>query len=637
MLERIRNNKKIVQIFLVLITLPFAFWGVESYVRNAESSAEVASVDGNKIYMQDLQAALREQQERLRPQLGAQFDPAIFNTPQMRRAVLDSLVNQRLLARHSTAVNLSVSDAELIRFISNIPALQDGGKFSSERYAALVAGQGMSKEAFEARLRQDLATQQLLLPIGEAGIPGQTSASRWMLGQLEQREIAELRLLPEAYVAQVKILPEAITAYYEANRKKFEVPEQLRAEYITLTQDALLEPTSVSAEDIKARYQSRLDSFKTAETRRASHILIGVKNDAPEAERKAGQAKAAALLAQLQKAPGDFARLAKESSQDPGSAAKGGDLDWFGRGMMVKPFEDAAFALKEGQTSALVQSDFGFHIIRITGIRPERVKPLDEVQAEITTELKREWVTKKYAEVAEAFGNTVYEQADSLKPAAEKWKLPIRQSEWMVNVTKTGGKLPPPFNNAKLATSLFGDDAIKNKRNSEAVEISPGNMVAARVLEHIPASLQPLESVRTAIEKRLIRDEALKLASQDGEEKLARLKKGEAADLKWSPSRSISRVAAQGMPPELLRTVFKADATTLPTHAGGELAGNGYVLFKISAVKPVEVGASDPRTKALSQQYARMVAEEEFSAWLATLREKYKVVVSNTQMESKEP
>jgi peptidyl-prolyl cis-trans isomerase D len=632
MLDFVRNNKKITQGFLALITLPFAFWGVESYVRNADVGAAVATVGSGKISRQEMQSALRDQQERLRTQLGGKVDPAMFETPQMRRAVLDSLVTQRLLAEQAQKSRLVVGNEQLVQFIAGVPSLQENGKFSKERYEALVAGQGMSKEMFEARLRQDMAMQQLMLPVTEAGITGQVAAARWFATQLEQRELAEVRLLPESYASQVKLAADAVSKFYEANRKQFEVPEQVRAEFLVLSRDALTAQAIVSDEEVKSYYASHADRYKAGETRRASHILLRLDKDAAEAQVKAVRAKADELLARVKKTPGDFAAVAKQNSQDPGSAEKGGDLDWFGRGAMVKAFEDTAFSLKEGQISEVVRSDFGFHIIRVTGVRPERIKPLEEVKVEIQAELKRESGTKKYSEAAEAFGNIVYEQADSLKPAAEKWKLETRQTPWLAK----GGKLPPPFDNPKLAAALFSDDGLKNKRNSEAVEVASGTLVSARVLEHKPAALQPLDAVKADIEKRLIRDESVILATKDGEAKLARLEKGEALDLKWSPARSVSRTATQGLSPDALRAVFKVDAGKLPAHTGVGFPGNGYALYRVTSVKAAEIGKDDPRSRALAQQYARFVSEEEFAAWMSTLKEKYPVEINKVLLESKE-
>lgn len=632
MFDIVRNNKKITQGFLALITLPFAFWGVDSYVRNADSGAGVATVGGSPISQPELQSAMREQQERMRAQLGGKLDPAMLETPQMRGAVLDSLVTQKLLAQQAQKARLMIGNEQLAQFIAGVPSLQENGRFSKERYEAVVAAQGMSKEMFEARLRQDMAMQQLMLPVSDAGIGSQAAAGRWLAIQLEQREIAQALLMPEAYAGQVKLAADAVQKYYDANRKQFEVPDQIRAEFLVLSRDALGAQTVVGDDEIKAYYQSHADRYRVGETRRASHILIPAAKNATEAEVKAAKAKADELLAKVKVNPGDFAKLARENSLDTVSAAKGGDLDWFGRGAMVKTFEDTAFALKEGQVSDVVRSDFGFHIIRLTGMRPEQVKPIVEVRAEIVAEIKREAGTKKYSEAAEAFGNMVYEQADSLKPAAEKLKLEMRQTQWLAR----GAKLPPPFDNKKMGDALFGDDALKNKRNTEAVEVASGTLVSARVLEHKPAALQPLEVVRGDIEKRLVREEAAKLAIKDGEAKLATLVKGEAVKLAWSAAQNVSRADAKGLSPEALRAVFKADVGKFPVHVGTGFPGNGYALYRISSVTAGEGGQDNQRGRALAQQYARFVAEEEFAAWMATLKESFPVVINKAALESKE-
>ncbi|TAN66348.1 MAG: peptidylprolyl isomerase, partial [Magnetospirillum sp.] len=539
---------------------------------------------------------------------------------------------QRLLALHANKSRLTVGDGQLVQFIASVPSLQEDGKFSTQRYKALVAAQGMSEQMFEARVRQDLAMQQAMVAVGDAAVAGQAAAERWLGAQLEEREISEAVLRPEPYADRVKVTDETIKAFYEANKKQFETPERLRAEYLVLDRQKLLEQAVVSDEEVKAWYRANADRYRQAEERRASHILIRADRNAAEAEIKAAQAKAASILAEVRKAPGDFAKLAKQHSRDPGSAEKGGDLDWIGRGMMVKPFEDATFALKEGQISDVVRSDFGFHIIRLTGVRPERSRPLEEVRGEIAAELKQQWAARKHAEIAEGFSNTVYEQADSLGPAAEKYKLAIQQSDWIAK----GAAVAEPFADAKLMAALFSDDSVKSKRNTEAVEVAPNVLVSARVLEHKPAALQPLEVVSAAIEKMLVRQEAAKLAARDGEEKLARLGKGENVGLAWGAARTVSRSFASNLPPEAVRAIFKADAAKLPSYAGVPVPG-GYALYRISQIKPHAVdGEEPPRARSVRKQYARTVAEEEFAAWLAVLRERYPVEINQAVLEAKD-
>ncbi len=633
MFEYIHNNRRIVQLFLALITLPFAFWGVESYVRGGDSGNEVASVGSSRISQQELQQALREQQDRMRQQFGREVPAEMLDNPEIRHAVLDTLVTRRVLALHAAKSHLSVDDVQLSETIQAVPDFQEDGKFSRQRYDAFVAAQNMSQAEFEQRLRQDISLQRSLAAVRDGSISGHAAADRWIAALQEERTVSEAQIKPEQFAAQVKLAADAAKTYYDANRKSFEVPEQLRAEYLTLSQDALAAQITVSEQEIASWYQTHADSFKQKEERRVSHILILAAKDAPEAAVKAAQAKAEDILAQLRKAPADFARLAKQYSQDPGSAAKGGELDWFSRGMMVKPFEEAAFTLKENEISGVVRSDFGFHIIKLLGVRAERVKPLEQVRAEIADDLKRQAAVKKYAELAESFSNTVYEQSDSLKPAVDKFKLIPQQSAWLAKGSTTNG----PLANPKLLAALFSDDAIKNKRNTEAVEVAPNTLVAARVLEYKPTAQLPFETVKPEIEKRLMREEAAKLAIKEGESRLARLGKGETLDLSWGAARSISRSNAPGFAPDALRAIFAADASKLPTYAGMTLPEGGYALYRIAQVKPyVASGEETPLVKKVRQQYARLVAEEELSAWLAALRLQYPVEINKAMLESKE-
>ncbi|MGE5467126.1 MAG: SurA N-terminal domain-containing protein [Ignavibacteria bacterium] len=626
MFEYVRNNPKLVQLFLALITLPFAFWGVESYVRNAGSGEDAATVGGSKITMQEFQRALREQQERLRPALGGR-DPAILDSPELRRSVIEGLVNQRLMAVHATKAKLVVSDDQLKQFIMSAPSLQVNGKFSPERYEMLVSQQGLSKEGFEARVRQDVAAQEAVGAIADAALPGRTAADRWISAQLEEREISEALLRPELYAGKVKLAPDAVKNYYEANRKQFELPEQVRAEFVVLSLDNVMRGVRVSPEEVRKVY------------------------DAAGGEKRAEEAKkkAESILAEVRKDPKRFADVARKYSEDPGSKDKGGDLGYFGRGMMVKPFEDAVFKMKVGDISGLVESDFGFHIIMLTGVRPgahgeERqashiliakpagAKSFESARGEIEAALRRDAAAKQFSELAEGFTNTVYEQSDSLKPAAEKYKLPIQTYDGWIS---KGGQALPPFANPKLNAAIFSEDAVKNKRNTEAIEVAPNTLVAAHVVEYKPASVQPLEAVAPAIEKALVRQEAAKLAVKDGEEKLAQLAKGEKVDLGWGAARVVARAYAPNMTPDAVRAVFSADAAHLPAYAGAA-APEGFALYRISQVKPyaAPAGAEEPpRAKALRDRYRQTVAEAELAAWLATLRQRYGVEINKAVFE----
>ncbi|MDR2000992.1 MAG: peptidylprolyl isomerase, partial [Zoogloeaceae bacterium] len=434
----------------------------------------------------------------------------------------------------------------------------------------------------------------------------------------------------ESFLKQVKLTPDAVNAYYDANTAKFQVPEQLRAEYLVLSHDRMTDQVSISEDEIKAWYAKH--PYRQAEERQASHILILVGAKAADEEVNAAQAKADEVLALAKKSPKDFAKLAKQHSQDSGSATQGGDLGWFGRGAMVKSFEDAVFSMKEGQVSDLVRSDFGFHIIKLTGIHAERSRPLDEVRNEIVATLKAQAAEKKYIEAAEGFTNTVYEQSDSLAPAAEKYKLTIQTSDWL----RKGAGAAGPLGNAKLMAALFSDDAIKEKRNTEAVQIAPKVLVSARVLEYKPATQQPLEMVAPTITAFLTHQEAAKLAAAEGEQKLDQLNNGGKVSVAWSKPRGMKKGMAGELPVQELNAIFRADAEKLPAYAGVS-SPNGYTLLRITKVKRFAAdGADTPQAGVLRNEYTKQIAGEELAAWLAVLREKYPVKINRTMLESKD-
>ena len=631
MFDAVRNNKRIVQGFLVLITLPFAFWGVDSYFRSAGGAGELASVGGSSISRQDFSQALRDQQERLRGQLGRDFNPAMLDTPEARQAMLDSLVTQRLLLLHAAKSGLTASDAQLIEVIGSIPALQEDGKFSKRRYEQALRAQGLSQAGFEAKLRQDLTLQQLVQAVSDTAVVSKAAAERIVAIQLEERLVSEVAIRPEQYAAQVKISTESVKEYYEKNRNQFEIPQQIRAEYVVLSREALAEQITVSPDEIKSAYDKNARNYETQEERRASHILIQSPADAPEAEQKAARARIDAIYQQVKKNPADFAKLAKEHSQDPGSAQKGGDLGYFQRGAMVKAFEDAVFSLKENQVSDVVRSEFGYHIIRLTGIKAGKVRSLDEARETIAAELKAQAAGRKFAEAAEAFSNTVYEQTDSLKPAADKFKLQIRQTDFFDQANRVPAG--PLAGNDKLFSALFSDDAIKNKRNTDAIEVAPNTLVSARVLELRPAQLRTLESVKTEIEKRLLAEETARMAHKDGESKLARLNKGEELALAWGQPQTVVRQPMRGLTPEAQRAIFKATTDKLPAYAGMQLQSGAYMLYRISQVKTgVAKGETDPRPKALRAQLAQLYGAEDFNGYLAALRQRYGVKIDRAAL-----
>jgi peptidyl-prolyl cis-trans isomerase D len=621
MFEAVRNNKRIAQLILAILIVPFAFFGMDAYFADGPAGTEVATVGGTAISMMEFEQALRDQQDRVR-NAGGELDRAMLESDSFRMAVLQNLISQRVLALYAAENRFVVTPQELQQTIAGVPTFQEDGRFSLQRYEAVLRAQGMSPQSFEARLAQDVRIQQLALPVGETAFSPAASAQRFLLAQLEEREVRELRFAADAYLDQVALADDAVAKYYEADPARFERPARLKAEYVVFDQAALEGQVTVSGDEVRAYYDANQDRFGLPEERQARHILLQLAADAPADEVEKVRAKAVALVAELRQDPSRFEALAKEQSQDPGSAERGGDLGFFGRGAMVKAFEDAAFAQQQGEIGEPVRSDFGFHIIQVTAIKPGSMRAFAEVHDEIATELRRQAAGRRFAELAETFANTVYEQPDSLQPVAEALKLEIRTSDWVSRGAESFG----PYRSERLVSALFADDAVRNRRNTEAVEVGPNALVAARVVEFEAAQRLPLDAVRGQIEATLRAEEAGRIAAREGAAVLDKLSAGGEAGRPWGELRSLTR-GAPTLPAPAMQAVFGASAASLPAHVGVALPEGGYAIYRIEAVKRPTLEKDDPRLQAVRAQYARLLGARDFDALLGELRRRYEVQV----------
>lgn len=623
MFEAVRTNKRVAQVILAILIVPFAFFGMDAYFSDSASGKEVATVGGAPISEAELDQALREQQDRLRSAAGGEVDRALLESDALRRAVLDNLINQRALALYAADNRFVVTPQQLQATIAALPAFQEDGRFSLQRYETLLRAQGMSPAMFEARLAQDVRVQQIALSVGDAGFAPKVSARRFLAAQLEERTIRELRFPVARFAAEAKVTDEQVAAYYEANPARFERPARLKAEYVVFDRAALESQVSVADGEIRAFYDSNPDRFGVAEERQARHILLPLEADAGEAEVQKVMAEAKALVEELRKDPARFADLAKAKSADTGSAGRGGDLGFFGRGAMVGAFEDAAFAQAKDEIGEPVRSEFGVHIIQVTDIKPASVRAFDAVRDEIAAELRGQAAGRRFAELAEQFANTVYEQPDSLAPVAEALKLQVRSTDW---ISRDGGRVGEHASEA-LLSALFADDAAKGGRNTEAIEVAPNTLVAARVKQFEAAQRLPLAEVKDRIVDDLRREAGAKQAAEQGAAALAALGKGEQVAGQWAAERKLQR-GAPGLPAPAMQAVFSAPSDKLPAHVGVALPEGDYVVYRIDAVDRPAIADDDPRVAAVAAQYGQLLAERDFSAFLAELRQRYQVEVT---------
>ena len=624
MLELIRSAAKtwIAKVILLLITIPFALWGVESYVRPTPGSYTVAKVGGDKISQQEYDNAVRTQLDQLRQRFGGQIDASIMDNPEMRKGVLDQLIDQRVLDKTTSTGGMSVSDSRLRELIVSNTNFQDNGKFSPALYERVLKAQGFTAGSFEASVRQDTQRQLLLDSVTNTAIVSNAGLQNFLQASEQSREISVVFISPAAFVSKVNVTIEQAQAFYDKSKSEFTIPEQVRAEYIELSVDALAPAVTVSPEEVKAYYETNKARYVTKEERKASHILINAAKDASAADKKAAEEKANLLFAQLKKNPKDFAELAKKNSQDPGSAANGGDLGFFGRGMMVPAFDKAAFEGKKDELLGPVLSDFGYHIIRVTDIKPEKGKSLADASPEIEGELKKQKASRKFAELAEKFSNAAFEQSGSLKAAAEVTGLPIKQSVFFAK----GQAVQPPFNNAKLSNAVFADEVLKNKRNSEAIEIGANTLVVARLLESKPAVVRPFTELQVGLIQRLAREEAIKLAKADGEAKLTGLKAGK-TEVTFPALLAVSRANTGGLSPGMIDAAMRANPKALPSYVGVADPSGTYALIKVAKVVDAPL-ADDAKLAAARQRLQQSLGQEELISLLANRRQEIGVSIT---------
>jgi peptidyl-prolyl cis-trans isomerase D len=627
MFDFVRKHTKIMMGLMFLLIIPsFVLFGIDGYNRMREKGEAAARVGGQDITQGEWDAAHKAQAERMRAQ-APNLDAKLLDSPQARYATLEGLVRERVLAQAADKFKLTTSDARLARDLQEDPGIASlrlpDGKLDMVRYRQLAASQGMTPEGFEARVRHDLSVRQVEAGLISTGFSAAGAADVALNAFFERREVQIANFLAADYAVKVAPTEAELEAFYKANQSLFQAPEQASIEYVTLDLDAVKKGISISEADLKSYYDQNAARLSGTEERRASHILINAAKDAPAADRQKAKARAEELLQQVRKAPDSFAEVAKKNSQDTGSAAKGGDLDFFARGAMVKPFEAAVFAMKKGDISDLVESDFGYHIIKLTDIKAPKQRSFEELRASIEADLRTQQAQRKFAETAEAFTNAVYEQSDSLKPVADKLKIEIKTATNVMR--KPAASVTGVLANPKFLAAIFGPDATEKKHNTEAIETAPNQLTAGRVTSYLPARTQAFADVRATVRERVIASRASELATKEGMDKLAAWKAAPASAV-MPQAVVVSRDQAQTVARPIVAAVLRADTSSLPVLVGINLGAQGYAVVKVNKVVP----RTAPTPEAAKQdraQYAQWWTAAESQAYYGLLKERFKAEI----------
>lgn len=604
---------------LVLIAVTFSLFGIESYLSSAGANAAVAEVNGADVSIQAYESALKNMRNALQKQ---GMDPDQLDKPEYKAMVLNNLIDKKILLKEIKDAKYAISDSHLSTYITGLPEFQKNGKFSQEQYDQLLTQNQLTPKIFEEGMRQDLLTQQAQDGLVKLGFISNARKQEALKVANQKRVVSVAEIKAKDFAKDVTVSPDKVKSYYDKHKAKLLVPEKVKIEFVVLSANSLITGVNVDNDEVKQFYDENITAYQGDEQRRASHILISFGAKTSADEKNAAKAKAEGILAMVNANPSSFESIAIKESQDPGSATKGGDLGVFGRGAMVKPFEEAAFSLGVDEISGLVESEFGYHIIKVTEILGES-NDYASVKPRVKADLMFQKAQFMFAEKAEDFSNMVYEQSESLAPIAEAFSTQLQKSEWVTR--EEGANI---FKNKQIMDLVFSPESIADRRNTEALEVSPNNLVSARVIDYKAPTPRTFDEVKQGIEDLIKLEEASKLAVEKGKKALKALSAGEqVADLDWIPEVTVDRKNASGLTDLAMRQVFKTSTAKLPSYSGLADANLGYLLVKVADVKYPDL-TEDDALNVDETEFESAVNAEYLSAYKKSLRLKSDVKVN---------
>ena len=627
MLQAIRDKAQgwIAWAIVILISIPFALWGIQEYL-GVGGERDVAVVDGEEITQRMLDLRARDFREGLRLSLGDNYRADMFEDRELKEQVRDAMIAEFVLVNHARDWNLRASDDQTRLYIASIPAFQRDGQFDQQAYEIAVRNRGITRAAFEESVRQEMAINQLRSGISDTVFVTDTAVqTRVRLGE-QQRMISYARIPATPYREQIVVDPEALRAFYDASLDRYRTPERVKLDYLVLDTTALKGFIEVGDEALRDYFESHRSEFVARQERAMRHILVSVSAGADEATEQAAEEKATALLRRIRDGE-DFAALAQENSDDPGSATSGGDLGWVERGLMVAPFEEAAFALEKGEVSELVRTDFGFHIIEVTDIRGGAEADFESVRDEVDAAYRKFESESLYFDYAERMAESAYENSASLTPAAEALGLTIRTSAWLTRDSMPVGVLGSP----RVVAAAFSDDVLIEGHNSELVEVGAQQAVVVRIAEHEPAGVRSFDDHLAMIEEDFKQDRASVAAAEAGADAISKLADGAyldqlVSDAGWAleKDRLVGRNQT-GVPAEVVAQAFavKPPAAGAKAHTGVVSAEGDYFVIEISEVRGGDLGAlADAAGEVLRQQAGQQLASAQMRKLTDSLRER---------------
>ncbi len=625
MLQSIRSHAQgwIAWVIVGLIILTFALFGIDQYARG-DKVVVVAEVNGENITGNAFMTLYNRQKSRLQEQFGEMYDQVVKDE-ELREQVLQSLVESEVMRQWANDNGMRIGNQQLASAIHSASVFQQDGQFSEKIYEEVLLRNGLNVARFEYEQRQFLLENQFRSLMSSSSFATDYEVNQLADLQGQEREVSYLRIDQRPFLKTVKVTDEQVNAVYQANLTDYVEPEKVSVDYIDLSQETIAKGIEVNDEQLAAYYQANKSLFTLPEKRHAKHILISL-----EADTEKGEAAAQLILKEVQAkiAAGEsFEELAKIYSKDPGSATSGGDLGTFSQGMMVPEFDEAVFSMKVGQVSQPIKTDFGYHLIKLVSISPKQTQPLESIKEEVTQQYKMQEVERQYFELLEKLNTIVYEQTDSLEPAADAIGLKVQTSE-MFSRAGGPGKI---LSNAKVQLAAFSDELLKEHLNSVAIELSNNRSVAIRVNHHQEPRQKTLSEVSAGIKEQLVRKAAIKEAAALGQALMVKVESGENPEslmqdgVEWNTVGWISR-DSQTLLPQMVTEVFKVTKPETDKESWGsfQLSTGDTVLLRVSAVR---VTPLDDKQKApLRTAFSELFANAQNEAHLKALVDKAEVI-----------
>ncbi|WP_180698841.1 SurA N-terminal domain-containing protein [Pseudomonas crudilactis] len=602
MLQNIRDNSQgwIAKTIIGVIVALMALTGFDAIFQATTHKNEAAKVNGEEISQNELSQAVDMQRRQLMQQLGKDFDASLLDEKMLRESALKGLIDRKLLLQGAEQAKFAFSEGALDQVILQTPEFQVDGKFSSERFDQVIRQLGYSRMQFRQMLAQEMLIGQLRAGVAGSGFVTDAEVLAFARLEKQTRDFATLNV--KADPAAVKLTDDEVKAYYDEHAKEFMTPDQVIIDYVELKKSSFFDQVAVKDEDLQAAYQKEIANL--SEQRRAAHILIEVNDKTTEAQAKAKIDEVQARLAKGEK----FEALAKEFSQDPGSANNGGDLGYAGPGVYDPAFEKALYSLSKDQVSEPIRTDFGYHLIKLLGVEAPEVPTLASLKDKLTRELKAAQVEQRFVEATKQLEDSAFEASDLAQPAADL-KLTVHTSK---PFGREGGEGVAA--NRAVVTAAFSTEVIDEGANSTAIELDPETVIVLRSKEHLKPAQLPLESVNAAIRTQLTKEHASAAAKTKAERLIADLRDGKAPLDKavdgqnWKATEAATR-GQEGVDPAVLQALFrmpKPAAKDKPTFTSVTLADGSLMIVRLNGVN--EAAAPTDEEKV---QYRRFLASRE--------------------------